>query len=170
VFLKGVLGPLKRTADVDPVIVEKIVLGLNRIWSGMLFDDGSHLYLTSGLDFTSSKISRLALHKVPVSENLHGEKICVGLTTREQPELLVHLLNGEPIRYRLDLMRFEFILRVADGALPNSFSRECYEDMINFKGILLRRLEAASSGRKARPFNYLSVDESGRPQEELITL
>jgi hypothetical protein len=169
-FLSGVLAPLEKGDDVDPVIIEKIVLGLNRIWSGMLFEDGSHLYLTSGLDFTSSKISRLALHKVPVSENLHGEKICVGLTSRHQPELLVYLLSGEPVRYRLDLMRFEFILRVADGALPNSFSRECYEDMINFKGVLLRRLEAASSGRRARLFNYLSVDESGRPQEEMITL
>ena len=80
------------------------------------------------------------------------------------------MLKGPPIHYRLDLMRFEFILRVADGALPNSFSRECYEDMINFKGVLLRRLEAASTGRKARLFNYLSVDDMGRPQEEPITL
>ena len=169
-FLQGVLEPLSRNEDVSPVIIEKIVLGLNRIWSGMLFEDGSHLYLTSGLDFTSAKISRLALHKVPVSENLHGEKLYIELNRRQQPELCVQLLSGEPIRYRLDLMRFEFILRVADGALPNSFSRESYEDMINFKGLLLRRLETASAGRKARLFTYLAVDESGRPHEELITL
>jgi len=169
-FLDGILYPLKEGEAVDNMIVEKLVLGFNRVWSGMLFEEGNHLFLTSGLDFTSARVSRLALHKVPVAESFHGEKIEIQLNDRQQPELLVYLLPDEPARYRLDLMRFEFLMRVAEGALPNSFSRECYEDIIGFKALLLRRLEAVSAGRRHRPLTYLSLDESGRPKEELINL
>lgn len=136
----------------------------------MLFDEGTKLYLTSGLDFTSARISRLALHAVPVCESLTGERIEVTLNQRDQPELRVHLLGGTPICYRLDLMRFEFLARVAEGALPNSFSRECYEDVINFKSLLLARVQAVMAKREVRNFKYLTADSKGRPAEETINL
>lgn len=41
----------------------------------------------------------------------------------------------------LHLVRYEFLSRVAEGALPGSFSRECYEDILGFKSKLLKRLE-----------------------------
>jgi len=41
----------------------------------------------------------------------------------------------------LQLVRYEFLSRVAEGALPGSFSRECYEDILGFKSKLLKRLE-----------------------------
>jgi hypothetical protein len=170
VFLKDILYPLREGRAVDDLTLEKLIRGFNRIWGGMLFEEGSHLFLTSGLDFTSARICRLALHKVPVAESFHGEKIEIQLNDRGQPELLVYLLSDQPARYRLDLMRVEFLMRVADGALPNSFSRECYEDIIGFKGLLLRRLQTAGTGRRRRQLNYLSLDEAGRPKEELITL
>lgn len=169
-FLKTILHPLKRGDSPDAATIETIVRGLNRVWSGMLFDEGNKLYLTSGLDFTSARISRLALHAVPVCESLTGERIEVTLNQREQPELKVHLLGGAPICYRLDLMRFEFLARVAEGALPNSFSRECYEDVINFKSLLLARVQAVMAKREVRNFKYLTADSKGRPAEETINL
>ncbi len=45
------------------------------------------------------------------------------------------------IPLRLQLTRFEFLCRVADGVLPSSFSRECYEDILSFKTKLLRQLD-----------------------------
>jgi hypothetical protein len=38
-------------------------------------------------------------------------------------------------------VRFEFLCRVAEGALPGSFSNECLEDMLAFKAKLLRKAE-----------------------------
>jgi hypothetical protein len=169
-FLKAILHPLKREESPDGATIEILVRGLNRVWSGMLFDEGNKLFLTSGLDFTTARISRLALHAVPVSESLSGERIEVVLNHRQQPELRVHLLGGAPISYRLDLMRFEFLVRVAEGALPNSFSRECYEDVINFKSLLLARVQNAMAKKEVRNFKYLSADANGRPSEETINL
>ncbi len=41
-------------------------------------------------------------------------------------------------RFELNLVRFEFLSRIAiEGALPSSFSRECYEDFLAFKTQLL---------------------------------
>jgi hypothetical protein len=169
-FLATILHPLKRGEPPGEATVETLVRGLNRVWSGMLFEEGNKLYLTSGLDFTSARISRLALHAVPVVENLSGEHIEIALNSRGQPELQVFLLAGPPIPYRLDLMRFEFLVRVADGALPNSFSRECYEDVINFKSVLLAKVQSAMAKREVRNFKYLSSDAAGRPSEETINL
>lgn len=169
-FLATILHPLKRGEPPGEATVETVVRGLNRVWSGMLFDEGNKLYLTSGLDFTSARISRLALHSVPVAESLNGEHIEIALNPRGHPELLVYLLAGPAIAYRLDLMRFEFLVRVADGALPNSFSRECYEDVINFKSILLAKVQGAMAKREVKNFKYLSSDAAGRPREETINL
>lgn len=169
-FLSTILHPLKRGEVPESATVETLIRGLNRVWSGMLFDEGSKLYLTSGLDFTSARISRLALHAVPVSEGITGERIEVVLNSREQPELVVHMLNDSSVSYRLDLMRFEFLVRVADGALPNSFSRECYEDVMNFKSLLLAKVQAIMGRREIKHFKYLSSDGSGRPTEEVINL
>ncbi|WP_415909188.1 hypothetical protein [Oleiharenicola sp. Vm1] len=169
-FIAKVLDPLRAGQAPDDATLETLVRGLNRVWSGMLFDEGNKLFLTSGLDFTSARISRLALHAVPISEDLSGDKVEIVLNDREQPELRVHLLGGAFVSYRLDLMRFEFLIRVAEGALPNSFSRECYEDVINFKGLLLGRVQAAMAKRDIRQFKYLTAGPSGQPVEQTINL
>ena len=169
-FLSKILAPLRARQLADEATLETLVRGLNRVWSGMLFDEGNKLFLTSGLDFTSARISRLALHAVPITEDLSGDKIEIALNDREQPELRVHLLGGDCIPYRLDLMRFEFLIRVAEGALPNSFSRECYEDVINFKGLLLARVQAAMAKREIRQFKYLAAGPTGQPVEQIINL
>ena len=52
------------------------------------------------------------------------------LTSR--PTVDVALAQGEanPAYFALTPVRFEFLYRVADGALPGSFSNECLEDML----------------------------------------
>lgn len=168
-YLKTLLHPLQKKEQPDSRTVELLVKGLNRIWSGLLFDEGTGLHLTSGLDFTSARISRLSLHFVPVLEDYHGEKIDVVLNGRGQAQLNIHLL-GQQMPYPLNLMRFEFLVRVAEGALPNSFSRECFEDVINLKTSLLEKLEGASKKKDSSTFKYLSADANGRPNVETITL
>ena len=37
------------------------------------------------------------------------------------------------------MRRYEFLLRVSEGALPGSFSRECYEDILSFKSKVLSK-------------------------------
>jgi hypothetical protein len=60
-----------------------------------------------------------------------------------RPMLDVSLAQGagNSVAFDITPTRFEFLARVADGALPGSFSNECLEDMLAFKTKLLRKAE-----------------------------
>ena len=49
--------------------------------------------------------------------------------------------------FALHLTRFEFLTRVAAGALPSSFSRECYEDVLAFKSRVMSAFYALNAGQ-----------------------
>jgi hypothetical protein len=63
---------------------------------------------------------------------------------------------------------------VAEGALPGSFSKECYEDILAFKSQLLARLAErqqsyhGTDNSSTLTFRLLSLDDVGNPTEELV--
>jgi hypothetical protein len=61
-------------------------------------------------------------------------------------------------RLELTLTRFEFLSRVAAGALPNSFSKECYEDLLAFKSRLLAAGARARRGDGPAPGHTLAIE------------
>ena len=79
------------------------------------------------------------------------------------PELNVHLSDSHRAGLQLNLRRYEYLVRIAEGALPNSFSRECYEDIMACKTELLRRLAERRRGEQAEG------DEADRLTLSLIT-
>src|SRR5665213_1476181 len=81
--------------------------------------------------------------------------------------IVARLING------LNRTRYEFLMRVADGALPGNFSRECYEDILAFKSTLLSVAAHSRSlldtGDPADlTFRLLSLDSAGSPMEEIV--
>ena len=60
-----------------------------------------------------------------------------------RPQLDVSLApgSGNSVAFDLTPIRHEFLSRVAEGALPASFSNECLEDLLAFKAKLLRKAE-----------------------------
>ena len=167
-YRQHVLKPLSLRNPVALHIVEGVVRGLNRAWSGMLVDDGTHLHLTSGLDFTTARVSPIALHRIPVAKNYYGEQISIELGHNERPRLVVQLL-GQTVDYELNLLRFEFLERISLGSLPNSFSRECYEDVIAFKSRILAAWQ--STDVESTPqLRIMDLDDYGSPREHTINL
>ena len=74
----------------------------------------------------------------------------------------------------LNLTRYEFLMRVSDGALPGNFSRECYEDILAFKSSLLT---AATTDHDEEPddhndlvFRLLSLDASGNAMDDVVEI
>jgi hypothetical protein len=55
--------------------------------------------------------------------------------------------NSREFRFPLTLPRFEFLCRVADGAMPSSFSRESCADFMSLKQRCLRDLRLKASSR-----------------------
>ena len=73
----------------------------------------------------------------------------------------------------LNLVRYEFLSRVATGALPSSFSKECYEDILAFKSqvlslLLKRNSEYEHEYASLLSFRPLKLDAQGTPMTSEI--
>ena len=134
----------------DPVPVElhqKVILGLNRIWTGLLAEDKGKLYVAKGLNLSSAPISDIFVMGVEITDDFGEPLISVvrpGPTTLVPQLHIIWRMDHEPYIFDLTLERFEFLMRVAEGVMPNSFSKECWEDIITLKTKLLRHIERAN--------------------------
>jgi hypothetical protein len=73
----------------------------------------------------------------------------------------------------LQLTHFEYLVRVANGSLPASFSRQCNEDFLDFKLRLIKRLDdiiAKPTTSSEVNLQALTVDEHGRAHPDNIRI
>ena len=139
--------------------------------------------MASSGGFTQSRISVLCDTEAP-SRRLGGMGMRMTLDPLSGRAMLdVALAPGDAnaASFSLSPVRFEFLCRVADGALPGSFSNECLEDMLAFKAKLLRKAELL---RKARivddeepgaadgslTLNFIEMEHSGHGFSRPVTV
>jgi len=122
-----------------------LVKGLNRTMTGMLLDNPDAVFIANSGGFTQSKISVLCDILVP---SRYDKDRGTGMSIRwdqntQSPCLFISVGGGKKgeVCFELSPIRFEFLCRVAEGALPSSFSNECFEDLLAFKARLLRQSE-----------------------------
>ena len=179
-YLAKVAEPLMNGQRVSRRIIGHLVRGLNRIFTGMLVETDRELLLATGLSFSGARISDLLADRISVAARRgRAEKVDIVLRN-DFPSLEVHLPDSTVRSLRLNLTRYEFLMRVGDGALPGNFSRECYEDILAFKSALLSAVnpshpaqaaQAAPSDddQSALTFHLLSsLDASGNPVDEVV--
>lgn len=173
-YLDRLLSPLRRGAPVERAILSRLVRGLNRVFTGLLTTTDRELLLATSLSYSGARVSQVLDDRVPVSPRLH-ERIDLTLQG-DRPGLTVWLAPTAHRTMRLNLVRYEFLSRVAEGALPGSFSRECYEDILAFKsqvlaGLAQRRQTEPSRGPQPLFLRLLELDPAGnavdRPVEVL---
>lgn len=167
------INTLARGKAVNDALRAKLVRGLNRVTTGLLIENTDKIFVASSGGFTQSRISVLCDTELS-ARRLGG----VGMRIRLDPitaraALDVALAPGEDhsASFSLSPVRFEFLCRVADGALPGSFSNECLEDMLAFKAKLLRKAELlrTDSVEDEEPgsrdavltLNFIEVEQSG---------
>ena len=166
---------LKEGKKVERRIVRRLVKGLNRISVGMLIDRDQDVYLATGLVFSNARVSRILEEQISVAPRL-GQKVEIILRKSDEMPMIQVVLSPTIDRsFALTLTRFEFLNRVADGALPNSFSKECYEDVMTFKSQVLaalaeRRVRDEEEQDVELTLRLLGVDEHGNPTEETVEL
>lgn len=160
-FQKEILRPLQAGRQVEHRALSLLVQGLNRVWTGMLVGELESLYLSAGLDFSSARVSDLYLNDIPIQGGLYGNEIVVLYDHElELPVLRVAIDDRHHVDFKLYLRRFEFLIRVARGALPSSFSKECYEDVIAFKTKVLGQYFKLTK-RRATQVNIMTVGDDG---------
>ncbi|MCL4796586.1 MAG: hypothetical protein KJZ84_18625 [Bryobacteraceae bacterium] len=153
-FLDDIVIPIRSGKSPSRSHVRKMASGLNRIWTGMLLaDHANEIYLTTGLDLTTSPVSDIYLTQVELDSEAPGLSI-VGKEGSSIPVAVLHA-NGRDFRFDLTLPRFEFLCRVADGAMPSSFSRESCTDFMSLKQRCLRDLHLRASSRSLHLIDVL---------------
>ncbi len=170
-YLDKVLKPLRQGGRVERPFLARLVKGLNRIFVGMLVSSDRDLLLATSISFSSSKVSQILEDRVPVTPRLN-ERVELVLK-HDKPTLHVQFSPTISATLPLNLTRYEFLSRVAEGALPGSFSRECYEDMLAFKSRLLSRLNERRRGEGVTDtntvaFHLLTLDPAGNPLDDVV--
>lgn len=161
----------------------RLVRGLNRVMTGLLIENHDKLFVASSGGFTQSRISVLCDTEAAARRS-GGVGMRIKLDTQtERATLDVALAAGagHSASFTLSPVRFEFLCRVAEGALPGSFSNECLEDMLAFKAKLLRKAELLRADRLAEDeepglddgaltLNFIEMEQNGHGFSRPVTV
>lgn len=174
---------LTEKKPISEKIRARLAKGLNRVMTGLLVDNFDRIFVASSGGFTQSRISVLC--DMETSARRQGG---IGMQVKldpqtERPTLDVILAVGSSgsVAFNLSPVRFEFLCRVAEGALPGSFSNECLEDMLAFKAKLLRKAELiraaicaedddADEDAGGLTLNFIEIENSGHGFSRPITV
>jgi len=162
----------------------RIARGLNRVMTGLLLENVDRIFIASSGGFTQNRVSVLCDHETP-SRRQGGVGMAIKLDEKSgRPQLDVSLSPGpgNSVAFDLTPIRYEFLARVAEGALPASFSNECLEDLLAFKAKLLRKAEIvrkagfagdddeASGEASALTLNFIDIEPGGRGFARPVTV
>lgn len=154
----------------------RIAKGLNRVLTGLLLENVDRIFIASSGGFTQSRVSVLCDHETP-SRRQGGVGMAIRLGEESGRPLLDISLSpsqGHSVSFDLTPIRHEFLSRVAEGALPASFSNECLEDLLAFKAKLLRKAELVrklgfagdddevGGDTSALALNFIEIEPGGR--------
>lgn len=172
----NIIQSIKAKSAISETTRGRIAKGLNRVLTGLLLENVDRIFIASSGGFTQSRVSVLCDHETP-SRRQGGVGMAIRLDEETgRPQLDVSLLpgSGHAVTFDLTPIRHEFLSRVAEGALPASFSNECLEDLLAFKAKLLRKAEVVRKTKfdgdddeigeaaTALTLNFIDIDAFGR--------
>jgi hypothetical protein len=134
-YLDEVCGNLQGGQRVPRHILGRLVRGMNRVFTGMLTTNERQVVLATSGSYSHARVSHIEEAFIEVDPS-RGQRVTLELRNN-QPTFVVYLDRDFSVPLALHLVRYEFLSRVSEGTLPNSFSRECYEDLLAFKSKLL---------------------------------
>jgi len=174
-YIDSVINILDRGERVTSKILSRLVKGINRIFTGILINDGRYVYLATSGNYSQAKVSRIFLDKIAVHPS-KGEKVSLEYDHQKRRAFLKVYFSPEVYEeLELNLVRYEFLSRIAeDGALPASFSKECYEDILAFKSRLIGKYEQQQIDEGVDEgylnLKVLSLTPKGQTEEKIITV
>ena len=144
-FRKAVKDGASR--DLVAKVTRRIVKGFNRAQTGMMTDDTETLWLAGTVGKSDDPTGRVfTIEEIRSRESggmfqltvIHNER-------RDRPHIQIVANYPTPNGDRLDPLDvrpllFEYLLRVADGSLPSSFSRQCHQEVKHFTTMLRQRI------------------------------
>lgn len=121
--------------EVDERIRNRLAIGLNRSYTGMMCDGGTQLWFAAPAANAQSRIGQVLDIRMPVGEDpmvrVHFDFDAEG--PHESVRMVVREGNEVVEANALQPLLFEYLLRVEGGSLPGSFSRQCFEELRQFR-------------------------------------
>lgn len=166
------------TSQVEAHRIERqLVKGLNRTLTGMMTEETEKLWLASMVGNSDDPTGRVSI--TPEIDRIAGRGI-VHLHVsynhlRGWPEL--KLASQYPLKdleemaeFEIRPQVFEYLLRVADGSLPSSFSRQCHQEVRHFAMMLRQVLQRIfrSTSPTLDSLRILSLDADALVKESSI--
>ncbi len=175
-YLADVTATVKQGGTVKRPILSRLIKGLNRVFTGMLINTDRELFLATSGNNSQAKVSRILVERVSVDPN-KGEKVAIQYDRRAGKVLLsVFFAPDLSVDFNLTLIRYEFLSRIAvEGALPASFSKECYEDLLALKTQLIsmhskrQHRDGNPSGGAVR-LGLLALTDQGMPDPRYVEI
>ncbi len=179
------LAAIQGKSAVNDRTRSKLAQGLNRVLTGLLIDNHDKLFIGSSGGFTQSKISVLCETELPSRRRSGGIGMSLrhdSLTRRPCVDVAMAPGGNASVIFGLTPVRFEFLCRVADGALPGSFSNECLEDLLAFKARLLRQAEILKIATEDEPaeegceedgalvLTFIEIEQTGHAYSKPISV
>ncbi|WP_110516874.1 ATP-binding protein [Herpetosiphon llansteffanensis] len=134
--------------------VKALVLGLNRAFTSLYLIDTVYLYITSHYAHSGEQSIPLIQFRIP-SDNISLErtKIDKSVIDVDTDQLVLEIyppprVQAEPIRWPLDLLKFEYLMRRSEGSTADILARECELAIQQFKSELLHRFGGGLSLEK----------------------
>lgn len=115
----------------------RLIIGLNRVYTGLMAEDDDKLWLTGPAGYTQSRQGRVLDTTAPIrlgaspQERLSVDFDRAGANGR--PRLCLWLDKELVNDIDLTPLLFEYLLRIRSGSLPSSFSRQCFEELRQFR-------------------------------------
>jgi hypothetical protein len=174
-YLETVCRSYKNNQKVPKKLISQLVRGINRIFTGSLVNNQDKLILATSGSYSQARISRIFEGSISVVK-YRGESITVEFNPDYNvPELVIFLsLNTEinPVKLRLNLTRYEYLNRAAEGALPSNFSQECYEDMLAFKTRILGqfnwRRQKEEEIDETTEISFFNLNSDGNGEQKIL--
>lgn len=170
---------LHEKKPLDRAAMPLIMRGINRLSTGVLLQNQDELILATSGSMSQSKRSPLLDDVISVPRQ-QGQEVSLVAIEDYKLAILVKVARGNdpaPVVLLLTPTRFEFLGRVAEGALPSSFSLECQEDLLAFKARLLaatarrRKLDGDGDGEQGEiALRFIEVSDDGSATTQRVTV
>lgn len=175
-LLEALSGPSAR--DAADRYARQMVRGLNRAFTGMMASDEDKLWLAGTIGKTDDPSGRISVID-PVgraSNSLLTIRLFLDQTSRRPALAIVPHKNLQATEAMpaLDLkpLLFEYLMRVANGSLPASFSRQCHQEIRHFALVnvteIRKLLQDDEPGRDV--VSVLSLSDQGEIQPSTIEI
>ena len=159
-------------------VTRQMVKGLNRALTGMMTEDTEHLWLAGTIGKSDDPTGRILaippIHLRPSHMNIiHMEVVHEAIRNRPQIKVVVRqpgTRGRQCTPFDVKPLLFEYLIRVAAGSLPSSFSRQCHQEVKRFAAMLHQQIESklGADGQSSEQVYILSLDSDASIKQEPI--